>query len=335
LCLTTYLGAILAGLLIVFTAATERGRATLTSPWPYAGIALVAVIALPHLIWLWDGASAFALAGPGPGLTDSAVQWIRLVNTLAVHHAGLVILVLIAGALLADRRAPAPVIEREPVDPFAKLFVYVFALAPAAVATLVAALRGQSEPVGGDPPLVVLSALAVVVLAGDAIKLYRQAAAGWTWFALLVAPPILSVATMMVLPWLLASDVAVNAPSKEIGRFFTESFNRRTGRPLAIVVGEGRLGGLVALASPQRPSLAIDASPQRAPWVGEADIRAKGAIVVWSLTDAAGTPPAHLSARFPDLVAEVPRAFERPIQGRLPLLRIGWAMIRGQRTDDR
>jgi hypothetical protein len=53
---------------------------------------------------------------------------------------------------------------------------------------------------------------------------------------------------------------------------------------------------------------------------------------VWRLTDAAGALPAHLRARFPDLVAEVPRAFERPVQGRLPLLRIGWATIRPQAT---
>jgi hypothetical protein len=37
---------------------------------------------------------------------------------------------------------------------------------------------------------------------------------------------------------------------------------------------------------------------------------------------------------FPDLVPEVPRAFERPVQGMLPLLRIGWAMIRGQTPED-
>jgi len=28
------------------------------------------------------------------------------------------------------------------------------------------------------------------------------------------------------------------------------------------------------------------------------------------------------------MVAEVPRAFDRSVQGRLPLLRIGWAVIR-------
>jgi hypothetical protein len=86
----------------------------------------------------------------------------------------------------------------------------------------------------------------------------------------------------------------------------------------------------VALASPQRPSVLIDASHERAPWVSEADVRTKGAIVVWPISDAAGAPPANIRARFPDLVPEVPRAFERAFQGRLPLMRIGWAMIRPQ-----
>jgi hypothetical protein len=62
-------------------------------------------------------------------------------------------------------------------------------------------------------------------------------------------------------------------------------------------------------------------------------IRSKGAIVVWPTTDTAGAPPAAIKERFPDLVPEVPRAFERPVQGRLPLLRIGWAVIRPQTQD--
>jgi hypothetical protein len=64
--------------------------------------------------------------------------------------------------------------------------------------------------------------------------------------------------------------------------------------------------------------------------VTPAAIRTKGAIVVWPTTDTAGTPPAEIREQFPDLVPEVPRAFERAVQGRLPLLRIGWAVIRPQ-----
>jgi hypothetical protein len=252
----------------------------------------------------------------------------RLLAGLLSDHAGLLVLAIVTGPLVVDRTVAVPEIVREPVDRFAQLFVYVFALAPALVATFVAAMRGQSEPVGGEGALVVLTALALIVAAGNVIRLYRQRAASLTWVALLFVPPILAAVSVIVLPWTLAVELKVNEPAAAMGRFFTDSFNRRTGRPLAIVVGDARLGGLVALASPQRPSLYLDASPERAPWLSDDDLRQKGAIVVWPISDVAGAPPAHLRARFPELVPEVPRAFERPVQGRLPLMRVGWAMIR-------
>jgi hypothetical protein len=64
--------------------------------------------------------------------------------------------------------------------------------------------------------------------------------------------------------------------------------------------------------------------------VSDADIRDRGAILLWHISDNSGAPPPAIKSRFPDLVVEVPRSFERPIQGRLPLYRVGWAMIRPQ-----
>ena len=331
LTLTTYFGAILFALMALFTAATERGRASLTTIYPYLAIPIVVLVAYPHLFWL-SGGHFDVLPAPSAGapIAVGVLDWLKQLAYLLVDHAGLLVLIIVGGALLADRSIAVPELVREPVDRLAKIFVYVFVLAPAVLATMVAALRGQGEPLGGEGALLVLSGLALIVLAGDVIGLYRQPVVGWTWLALLIGPPVLAVVTIIVLPWTVAMELRVNEPGAALGRFFTDSFNRRTGKPLAIVVGDGRFGGLVALASPQRPSLLIDAAYERAPWVSEADIRDKGAIVVWPLTEAGGTPPAHLRARFPDLVPEVPRAFERAFQGRLPLLRVGWAMIRPQ-----
>ncbi len=44
--------------------------------------------------------------------------------------------------------------------------------------------------------------------------------------------------------------------------------------------------------------------------------------------DTAGTPPDDIKQRFPQIAPEVPRAFERTVQGRQGLLRIGWAIVR-------
>jgi hypothetical protein len=68
------------------------------------------------------------------------------------------------------------------------------------------------------------------------------------------------------------------------------------------------------------------------PWVSNDDVREKGAIILWPAADQGGAPPPALKERFPDMVAEVPRSFDRSVQGRLPLLRIGWAMIRPRRS---
>jgi hypothetical protein len=113
-----------------------------------------------------------------------------------------------------------------------------------------------------------------------------------------------------------------------MGRFFADSFERRTGRPLAVVTGDVGTATLIALAAPSRPSVYFDADPARSPWVTPDDIRNKGAVVVWLTADTTPTPPPEIKARFPDLVPEVPRTFPRPVQGRLPPLRVGWGVIR-------
>jgi hypothetical protein len=96
------------------------------------------------------------------------------------------------------------------------------------------------------------------------------------------------------------------------------------------VAGEPALAALVALGAPPRPSLYLDATPERTPWIMADDLRRKGVVVVWSSADTRAVVPADIAARFPGLVADVPRAFERMVQGRLPLLRLGWGVVRPQ-----
>jgi len=113
-----------------------------------------------------------------------------------------------------------------------------------------------------------------------------------------------------------------------MAQFFTESFRRRTGKPLDFIVGDARIAGAIALASTDHPYLFVAAAPELTPWISDADIRRKGAVLIWPATETTGLPPAAIKSRFPEIVPELPRAFERPVQGRLPLLRIGWAVIR-------
>jgi len=151
---------------------------------------------------------------------------------------------------------------------------------------------------------------------------------GFAWAGLLLVPAAFVPLLIFLLPWAAATDLKISQPARAMGRFFAESFERRTGQPLAIVTGDPRTAALIALAAPSRPSVLFDGAPERSSWVTADDIRNKGAVVVWLAADTTPTPPPDIKAYFPDLVPEVPRTFDRPVAGRMAPLRIGWAVIR-------
>jgi hypothetical protein len=130
------------------------------------------------------------------------------------------------------------------------------------------------------------------------------------------------------MPWIAGKDLAIAQPATIEGRFFADSYQRRTGEPLKYVSGDARIAPLVALASPSRPHVYFDWAPQRSPWADVATMRENGSLLLWPIPDNGVQAPATLRAQFPDLVAEVPRSFARAVQGFLPLIRVGWAVVR-------
>jgi hypothetical protein len=323
---------ILLGTLVLFTVMTAGGRAALDriEPWIVAAV-LVGFLFL-HLLWLEGSADSLTpvleqlrLAGTEG---QNTAAWLRLLAILAVAHAGLAILVLLAAGWLRGSGGPLPAMNRPAAAPLAQSFVATLALVPALLSTIIAVVLGRSMPIGGVAPLVVLSPLLVILAAGESIALYHQRILGFAWAGLLLVPAIMVPVTLVLLPWTLGADLAVARPAAAMGRFFAENFQNRTGRPLAVVTGEIGPATIVALGAPSRPSVFFDDDPARSPSVTPADIRAKGAVVVWLTADTTPTPPPDIKARFPGLIAEVPQTFERRVQGRLPLLRVGWGVIR-------
>ncbi len=331
LLLTSYAGVILLAVLLVFILSTGRGRAQLgmIDPW-LAGI-VIAFLTFPHLIWLDGQKQVFAPVLDQ--LRDAQanrefLDWLRMPARILLLHTGLIALALLASGWPVKRQDPVPQFARVSVHPFAKGFIYTFAIAPLVITAVLGVIMGDPEPAGGTAPVVFLTALAVVLAAGDVIELNRQYALARLWGALLIAPPVITVLVLMLAPPITGAQFSVSEPAKAMGRYFSEEFRRRTGQPLAITAGEPRLAALVALKSRPRASLYLDATPQRSPWVTPDDIRRRGVVVVWSAADTTGTPPPEISQRFPELVPDIPRAFDRFTFGGGPRLRVGWGIQR-------
>lgn len=326
LLLTTYASIVLIALLLGYMLMSERGRNKLTEAGPWIAGVMIALAIFPLLIWL-DHPRGAAATPAAMRFEFNPMSGLRLLGWLLAAHIGLVVLVLLGYGFPAMRRSALPTVDRAPADPEGRKFVYFFALAPAAAMTIFAMIVGgpASIPL---MPLAVLSGLAVMAAAPDSLQLVYQRLAGFAWAALVVLPPLLVIGAVTALPWVFPYELGITRPASDIGRFFGESFQRRTGKPLAIVAGDEQTAALVALTAPSRPSVYYDATPERTPWISRQDIESKGAVVVWPTTDTTGTPPAAIKARFPDLVPDVPRVFSRSVQGIQPPVRIGWGVIR-------
>ncbi len=149
LMLASYTGLILLALIVVFTPLTVRGRAATWHPEPWIALLLLCIVVFPHALWFSGNRSlvmegideSIAVAGRlSPGL------WLCFV--LVLTHLGLALLVMLASGWPRQPRERAPEIERNPVDPFARIFIYAFALTPALVAIAIAFASRQARTAG-------------------------------------------------------------------------------------------------------------------------------------------------------------------------------------------
>ena len=327
LLLTTPAAIMLLVLAAGFALATAEGRRPLRSVDPLFALLVIVVLALPYLIFLLR-ADTVSLHWPMLAeLKPRAIHGAWLVGGLVLAMIGILLLVVLNAGWFSGESEDAPILYRPPVAPLARDFVYFFALAPAIAGSLLAALFDLDRVVGGTGVVLLMSGLAVVVATGDLIHLRRQRLLRAVWALIIAAPALGVVGGTLFLPWTGGNEIATSMPSRAIGEFFTNAFERRTNHRLAAVAGDTPIASLVALGS-GRPHLFLDASPKASPWINQARFNEIGGVVVWRASDTAGTPPPEIAQRFPGLVPEVPRSFDWLVNGRQPTLRIGWAIVR-------
>jgi hypothetical protein len=319
------------GLLLLvagFALATSRGRSVLKSFDPLFALLVIVVLVLPYIVWLIR-ADAFAIPHwPAVAeLSGRALHWAALLGGLLFAICGIVILVALNSGRFGRNPEEAPIIFRPPVDPVAREFVYFFAIGPVLAGSLISGLFDLDRVVGGAGIALLMSGLAAIVATGDLIHLRRQRVLRSVWAAAIVAPALAAVATTLFQPWTGSGEVATSLPAAAIAHFFDENFERRTNQRLRAVSGDAELATLITLSA-ERPHLFLAATPEQTPWLNLAKFNETGGVVVWRALDTGGMPPPDIAQRFPGLVPEVPRAFEWLVNGRQPLLRIGWAIVR-------
>lgn len=256
-----------------------------------------------------------------------AAAWLAALGLGVLGHAGLAGLLALLVVPRRGERDDAPTFARPTPDVTARRYAVTLAFAPAPAFALVGLAVGETPTFETLVPLFAFSGLAAVLLLGPAIAFHRHGLAGQALAVLTLAPAAVAVLTALALPYTRSQGADTNWPSADIARWFTEVYRIRTDQQLAIVAGDGWTGGTLVLASRDQPRLYLDADPARAPWITDDAVARAGVLAVWRVDGGNANPPPSLRARFPGMTVETPRSFEWAIAGRLPPIRIGWAVI--------
>jgi hypothetical protein len=115
-------------------------------------------------------------------------------------------------------------------------------------------------------------------------------------------------------------------PGNLLSQAITQRFEQATGKEPAYIIGSMWDGGNVAHYARTRPQprVLVDGSPEHAPWIDLADLRKRGAAVVWTEGDPHVLPPG-LAAAAPG--AQVGAPFDLRYHRGDGVVHVGWAIL--------
>jgi 4-amino-4-deoxy-L-arabinose transferase-like glycosyltransferase len=306
----------------LFLVLDREARGALKTPGPYVAMLVAVAVALPHLVWLVENdflpfRYADARAAPVRGLLDHVVHPL-------VFVVGQVFWLLPSGLIALPLIHPRRAAEKTAVDDFDRRIVTLLVFGPAALLIAGSVVSGRGLIAMWGYPLWLFLGLWLVMMTGPAITRARLHRVALAWGAVTAIYAVAFIAQYGVLPFFDHRYRASLFPGDRLGAEISTRFRAATGAPLAYVIGSMWLGGNISRYSPERPRTLIDGKSERAPWIDLADLKRRGAVVVWSDGDRGQVPPnyAALAAG-----AEVQPPLTLPMRWGNGEMTFGWAIV--------
>jgi 4-amino-4-deoxy-L-arabinose transferase-like glycosyltransferase len=333
-----YFVVILAAPLALFLLFDPDARRRLAGPGPWLAAAVALAVMAPHLAWLVRHdflplGYAEARATPSRGVLD------HLLNPAEFLGAQIFFLLpalFIAAPLFFQRAKPAPRQEKTEkaentgktgkTDAFDRRIVALLAFGPAAILFVLSLVSGRGTQSTWGYPLWLFLGLWLVTVAPHAFDRARLGHLGAHWAAVFAIFVAAFVADYVVLPNFDHRYRAAFFPGAELSAAITQRFMQATGHEPRYIIGSMWDGGNVAhysKAYPQ-PRVLIDGLPGRAPWIDMADLRERGAVLVWTDRDP-HVLPQNLAAVAPG--AAIGSPFDLPLQRGGGTVHVGWAIL--------
>jgi hypothetical protein len=321
-----YFVVVLAAPYALFVIFDRDARRALATPGPWLAVVVALIIALPHVIWLFQTdflpfAYAEQRAAPVRGWFDHILRPAIFVGSQIVFTLPSF---FIASALIW----PRPTGYEEPTaDAFDRRIVTLLAFGPGLVMILLTAVSGRGTVAMWGYPLWLYVGLWVVMALRPVLGRMQLGRVVTAWAIVFVLFAAVFAINYSVLPLIDHRYRAVFYPGDKLAATLTQRFHDATGTKLRYVVGSMWDGGNLAHYSPDQPQVLIDGLPRRAPWIALSDLRKHGAIVVWT-----GGDTTHMPAQYADVAgaAQVGAPFDLPMRRGGLTLHVGWAILKPQ-----
>ncbi len=326
-----YFVAVLVVPLALYLLLDARARRSLLTPGPYVAAIVSLAIAAPHLVWLVRNdflpfAYADARALPSRGVFDH----FRHPLLFLVSQLGAMLPAVFIASPLFRPSTYKPWTGKLRVDFSDETFRIVTLLAwgPTALLVALSALTGRGLLAMWGFPLAIFIGLWLVMLAKVDIDRTRLSATVAVWAIVTALTVTVFVVHQAVLPHFHQRFNAQLYPGQEIADRMTKEFERQTGEKLRYTIGRiFQAGALAHYMRDGRPRVLIDGDPKRAPWIDIADLRRRGAIVIWTDFDRKALPPYALQiAR--DAVVQPPLEARWHWRKGITENGIGWAILK-------
>jgi Dolichyl-phosphate-mannose-protein mannosyltransferase len=319
-----YFVIVLALPLALFFILDREARPMLATPGPWIALTVALVVAAPHIAWLI--AHDFlpfqyvdARAAPSRGLLDHLFHPLQAI--------ALQLIALLPALVIGSPLAWPPRIAALNARPnyLSYRAVTLLAFGPIATLALLSLVTGKGTIASWGFPVWIFFGAWFVIKSEAVIKTVQLIWVVTLWTVVSTIFVIAFIADYTILPYLDHRYRAALFPGEELAAELTQRFHAATGEPLRYVIGTMWDGGNVAYYSPDQPKVLIDGLARRAPWIDLNDLRAKGALVVWTVGDLE-----HLPAAFVAIApsAEVKPPFTLPMRRAGGEVHVGWAILK-------
>jgi 4-amino-4-deoxy-L-arabinose transferase-like glycosyltransferase len=324
-----YFVVVLAAPMALFLLVDRDARKALATPGPYVAVAAALVVMAPHLIWLMQNnflpfAYAEHRAVPSRGLIDHVWHPLQFVLGQSFF---LLPALFIAAPLFVPRKAAGEQPVALGADAFDRRIVAWLAFGPVAAVLVLAAVSGRGTIAMWGYPIWLYLGVFLVIVAHRALDEKRLGHIVGHWAVVFVGLTLAFIADYAVMPQYDHRYRAVFYPGREIATELTQRYRAVTGQSIVYVIGGMWDGGNVAHYAADHPRVLIDGEPARAPWINLADLRRRGALVIWTAGDLRAVPP-KLRTIAVDAAVQAPFTLEDLRGGNSTT--VGWAILQPQ-----